>query len=84
MQKIEVLIGCPASGKSFYCKELMKKEPGKYRRINNDSLRMSLDYGEYSPENEKTIRSVRSFLIKECLSKGFNLLIDNVNAGKRN
>jgi predicted kinase len=61
----------------------MVKEPGKWKRINNDSLREALDFSVYSPENEKMIQSTRTFLIKTALSNGFNLLIDNVNANKR-
>src|SRR5580692_5076864 len=84
MQKILVLKGCPASGKSFYCRELMNKEPGQWKRLNNDDLRTAIDLGVYSPENEKIIRNTRDFLIKEFLIKGYNILHDNVNATSRN
>lgn len=84
MQKIEVLVGIPASGKSTYCKYIMKKEPGKWKRINNDSLRMSFDLGHFHSMNEKIIRAVRNFVIDMSLKSGFNLLIDNLNLNKNN
>lgn len=84
MNTVYVLKGCPASSKSTYCRELMAKEPNRYKRINNDDLRSAFDFGVYSPENEKIIRKTRDFLLKECLIAGFDILHDNVNAGSKN
>jgi|SRR5579859_418706 len=84
MLKILVLKGAPASGKSSYCRELMRKEPGQWKRVNNDALREALDFGIFSSENEKVIKNTRNFLIKESLQKDINLIIDNVNANKEN
>jgi predicted kinase len=84
MQTILILKGVPASAKSTYCRELMAKEVGQWRRINNDDLRTACDFGVYSPENEKTIRKMRDFLLKEYLTAGFNVIHDNVNASKKN
>lgn len=84
MQKINILVGIPGSGKSSYCRELMKKEPGIWKRINNDSLRESFDFSVYSKENEKIIGDTRNYLIKTFLKKGFNILIDNLNINSRN
>lgn len=78
-----VLKGAPASGKSFYCHELMTKEPTQWKRINNDGLRAAIDFSIYSFENEKVIRSMRDHMLKEFLRKGFNVTVDNVNANKR-
>jgi predicted kinase len=84
MQKVEVLVSIPAAGKSTYCRELMRKEPGTWKRINNDDLRSAIDLGVYSSENEKIIRSTRQYLLKEFLSQGYSVLVDNLNIGKRN
>lgn len=84
MQKIEVLVSIPAAGKSTYCRELMKKEPGTWKRLNNDDLRSSFDNGIWTKENEQLIRSTRQYLLKEFLAKGFSVLVDNLNIGKRN
>jgi predicted kinase len=84
MQKIEVLVSIPAAGKSTYCRELMKREPGVWKRLNNDDLRSAIDLGVYSQENEKIIRNTRKYLLKEFLLHGYSVLIDNLNLGSRN
>jgi predicted kinase len=84
MQTVYILKGVPASGKSSYCRELMAKEPTRYKRINNDDLRSNFDFGIYSPENEKIIQKTRNFLLKEFLLAGFDVLHDNVNATAKN
>ena len=84
MQKILVLKGIPSCGKSTFCREIMTKEPGTWRRINNDMLREACDFGAYSSKNEETIRRMREFLIKDYLTHGFNVLHDNVNATNGN
>jgi predicted kinase len=84
MQKIEVLVGCPASGKSTYSKNLMKREPGIWKKINNDLLREMIDSGVWSFENEQIIVNLRKDMIKTFLTKGFNIIVDNVNLNKNN
>jgi predicted kinase len=83
MQKIEVLVGIPGSGKSTYCKNLMQKEPGQWKRLNNDMLREAIDFGVYSQENEKIITDLRNNMLREFLKKGYNILIDNLNLSSR-
>lgn len=83
MQKIEILVGIPGAGKSSYCNNLMKKEPGIWKRINNDSLRESFDFGVYDKKSEKLISDLRKHLISVFLQSGFNILIDNLNLNKR-
>jgi predicted kinase len=80
MQKVLILKGCPASGKSSYCRELLASEQG-WKRINNDDLRRTVDFSVWSPENEKTIKRLRKNMIIDFLSNGYNVVIDNVNAG---
>jgi len=81
--KIMLLKGAPASGKSSFCHELMRKDPGVWKRINNDALRHAIDLDVYSAENEKIIHSLRNHMLKEFLRKGYSVVIDNVNAGSR-
>jgi len=83
MQKVIILIGIPGCGKSTFCQELMEKEPGKWKRINNDSLRAAIDFSVYSPENEKMICNLREHMLREFLKLGYNVLIDNLNIGKK-
>ena len=74
-----MLKGLPASGKSFYAKSLVKDNPWKRKRVNNDDLRASLDMGRFSKINESMIDTLRHFIITESLSKGFSVVIDNTN-----
>lgn len=83
VKKVIVLKGIPGSSKSTYCKEVMAKEPGQWKRINNDSLRESFDFSEYSPENEKVITAARKYLLREFLKSGYNVFIDNVHASSK-
>jgi predicted kinase len=83
MQKIEMLVGIPGAGKSTYCKELMKKEPGKWKRINNDDLRNMVDNGVWSQDNEKAITDLRNHMIRDYLKRGSSILIDNLNINRR-
>ncbi len=80
--RVLILVGIPSSGKSTYCAELMKKEPGKWKRINNDALRAAIDFSVWSSENEKLIKNLREHILKESLMKGYNVVIDNLNLGK--
>lgn len=69
--------GIPACGKSTKAKELMAK--GKWKRVNFDELRASIDGGVYSPENEKIILKVRDMLIQEALKNQYDVIIDNTH-----
>jgi predicted kinase len=79
MIKIILTKGIPACGKTTFAKELMAKEPGKWKRINFDELRATIDDGIYSPENEKIIVKVRDLLIKEALKNNQNVVLDNTH-----
>ena len=56
MKKVLVLKGIPASGKSTYAKQLVKDNPGMYKRINRDDLRHMLDGYKMTNANEKFIK----------------------------
>lgn len=79
MNKVYLMVGIPACGKSTFAKELMAKEPGRWKRINFDELRSSIDNGIYSPENEKIIIKTRDLLIQEALKNQFNVIVDNTH-----
>jgi tRNA uridine 5-carbamoylmethylation protein Kti12 len=71
--------GLPASGKSTFAKELIAKEPGKWKRINKDLLREMFDGGKWSRENEKFILNMRDCLIAQAFNSGFSVIIDDTN-----
>lgn len=71
--------GLPASGKTTWAKELLEKEPYKWKRINKDDLRSMLDNGKWSDDNEKIIITIRDNMIAWVLLKGLNVIIDDTN-----
>lgn len=74
-----MLQGLPASGKTTWAKDLLKREPGKWKRINKDDLRAMLDDGKWSKTNEALVIEARNALVKLSLSHGFNVIIDDTN-----
>lgn len=79
MKELIMTYGLPGSGKDFYATELMRKHPGKYKRVNKDHLRQMLDASVYDPENEKLISNVRNTLVKKFLSRGFSVIVSDTN-----
>ena len=83
MQIILILKGAPASGKTSYCRELIKQEPGKWQRVSKDALRECLGFGEYSVESEAIVHNTQSSIIRNALQKGFNVVVDSVNSDSK-
>jgi predicted kinase len=79
MKKVIITKGLPASGKSTWSKEMLRKTPGMYKRINKDDLRMLLDNSHFSNGNEKFIIRVRDWLIQEALKDGKHVIVDDTN-----
>ena len=77
MQKIIMLKGLPASGKSTWAKEKIN-ENSNYIRINKDDIRESIT-GKWTPKKEKIVISIRNSLIKTGISLGKNVIIDDTN-----
>lgn len=53
--------------------------PGKWKRINKDTLRDMLDMDEWSPRNEHLLNQVVQSLLFRYLKAGFNVVSDNMN-----
>lgn len=79
MKKIILLKGLPGSGKSTFAKELLKKYPGQYKRVNKDDLRAMLDDGKWSKTNEKFVLALRDHIILQALNDGLNVIVDDTN-----
>lgn len=77
MQKIIMLKGLPASGKSTWAKEKIN-ENSNYIRINKDDIRESIT-GKWTPKKEKIVISIRNSLIKAGINLGKNVIIDDTN-----
>ncbi|MFA6609060.1 MAG: AAA family ATPase, partial [Candidatus Paceibacterota bacterium] len=78
MQTVFILRGLPGSGKSTFARELMKKEPDRWRRVNRDDLR-GMFGTTYNRSNEDFVRNVQDLLIKQALSEGKDVIIDNTH-----
>lgn len=77
MQKIIMLKGLPASGKTTWAKEKIN-ENSNYIRINKDDIRESIT-GKWTSKKEKIVISIRNSLIKAGISLGKNVIIDDTN-----
>ena len=77
MQKIIMLKGLPASGKTTWAKEKIN-ENSNYIRINKDDIRESIT-GKWTPKKEKIVISIRNSLIKVGINLGKNVIIDDTN-----
>lgn len=83
MQKIFLPVGIPGSGKSTWAKAEVAKDPDNWCRINNDDIRAMLNGSVWSAEYEKFITETRTFLIREALKRGKNVIVDNLNINRR-
>ena len=79
MPKLIMTKGLPASGKTTWAKEQVRKGNGRVKRVNKDDLRAMLDNGEWSKENEKLILNIRDLIIVECLAAGQDVIVDDTN-----
>jgi predicted kinase len=81
---INMLVGIPASGKSTWALEQMKKYPGKYKRTNRDSLRAMLDGDRHDWNNEKFVVALRDTIVERALRAGFDAIVDDTNFPEKN
>jgi predicted kinase len=83
MKKIIILRGLPASGKSTYAKNLLSENPGMYKRLNRDEMRLMFDNNHHTDANEKFIAKVRDLMMLEALKAGKHVIIDDTNLSER-
>lgn len=78
MQKLIILQGLPASGKSTYAKKLVNENPENTVIVNRDSIREGL--GKYwIPSRENLVTIIEDSMIIESLKKGYNVIVDATN-----
>ena len=81
--KLLILSGLPASGKSTFAKELIK-ENEEYLRVSRDDFRyMFKDLGFTEPKVERLITDIEIEVIKQSLLKGFSVVVDDTNLKKK-
>ena len=77
MQKLLILQGIPASGKSFWAKKFVLENPS-YVRVSRDDLRRMR--GKYwIPEQESLITKWEMQCVANTLDEGFNVVLDATN-----
>ena len=77
--KLIFISGLPGSGKSTYCRDLIEKNPGKYKQICKDDMRNLFDCGHWTKGNEKFINKMEEIIILEALRDGYILLWNNTH-----
>jgi len=78
---LEMLRGLPASGKSTYAKEKVKKD-GNWVRVNRDDIRAMLGT-RWSPSSERLTVEVEKAIAFEALQMGRNVIVDDTNLGPK-
>lgn len=84
MQNLIILCGIPGAGKSFWAKQKIAEDPTNWVRVNNDDLRQSMNGSVFTNDYEKLIKATREFIVLQALKSGKNVIVDNLNLGKRN
>lgn len=84
MIKVILCVGIPASGKSTWSKEEVKRDPERVTRINRDDLRVMMSNYHYSPANEQLVTSAKEFMLRQALRYGRDVIIDETNLNPRN
>ncbi len=79
MKKVIITKGLPGSGKSTWAKDLQRRHPQAYKRINKDELRAMLDDGHHTPQHEAFVVEVRNLLIGRALAAGKHVIVDDTN-----
>ena len=82
-KKVIILRGLPASGKSTFARKLLDENPGAYKRLNKDELRVMLDNNHHTTHNEKFIEKVRDLMLVEALLDGKHVIVDDTNLSDR-
>lgn len=77
-QELLMLSGLPASGKTTFAMDLVKKD-FRYGRINRDDLREMLFSGKWTPKNEDIVVDVEKAIAEVLLGHGRNPVIDDTN-----
>jgi predicted kinase len=76
VNKLLMLSGLPASGKTTYAKELVAQG---WKRVNKDDLRAMIDDSKWSKTNEKEIMEARDLIVIHFLDNGYNVVVDDTN-----
>jgi len=79
LRTITLTIGIQGSGKTVWSMEQLRLYPGKYKRVNKDSLRAMLDADVFDFKNENFILNVRDSIVERSLMRGYDVIVDDTN-----
>jgi predicted kinase len=78
MKILYMTIGLPGCGKTTLAKEMQEKNPGLVR-VNKDDLRAMMHASVWSGKNEKQVLRMRDQIIRDTLSSGNSVIVDDTN-----
>lgn len=81
--KIIMTVGLPASGKSTWAHQMQKDNPGKFKLVSKDDLRLLLDSGVWSSKNEDFLLEIRDSIIIKSLQEGYDVIVHDTNFGDK-
>jgi len=79
MKTLIIVRGVPGCGKSTYAKELVRKDPQNWLRVNRDDFRTMANAGVYSEVFEMVIQDTVMAMARKALQKGLNVVTDDTN-----
>jgi predicted kinase len=84
MRTIIVYKGLPGSGKSTLAAALITKEPGRFVRINRDSLRSMVVGPGNNPhardsDREDLVRTFKDELVRQAIRSGYDVILDDTH-----
>ena len=77
INKVLILKGLPASGKTTYALELMAKSPGKYIRVSKDETREMIYGKRWTKQGEPLVLAIRDEIIKLALKEKKDVIVDD-------
>lgn len=84
MRTIFILRGMPGCGKSTFAAELIRKEPGRFVRVNRDDLRsMFIGPGNnpHQRDNDKEdfVKNMQNEHVRQAVRSGYDVILDNTH-----
>lgn len=79
MRTIFFFKGIPACGKSTEALRMLKEFPGRYRRVNKDSIRTMMIGPDFNFKTENMVVDIRNYAMEIALRKGFDIICDDTN-----
>lgn len=77
-RKLILCRGIQGSGKSFFARSWVLKDPEHRIRFNNDDIRNMM--GKYwVPSRENIIKDLKIEFAKSCMKNGWDIVVDNMN-----